>query len=50
MPACWNTLSIVLRDQGVLKFVKYVSKSAKGDRWDVVGSWRVEGGDEDDES
>ena len=50
MPACWNTLSIVLRDQGVLKFVKYVSKSAKGDRWDVVAAWRVEGGDEDDDS
>jgi len=41
MPACWNTLSIVLRDKGVLKFVKYVSQSAKGDRWDVIGEWKV---------
>lgn len=40
-PASWNTLSIVLRDQGTLKFVKYVSKSARGDRWDVTGEWRV---------
>jgi len=46
MPACWNTLSIVLRDKGVLKFVKYVSRSAKGDRWDVISEFKVT--DEDD--
>lgn len=40
-PASWNTLSIVLRDQGTLKFVKYVSKSARGDRWDITGEWKV---------
>lgn len=49
--ASWNTLSIVLRDNGVLKFVKYVSKSAKGDRWDVTGTYEVadEDGDGDDD-
>lgn len=41
MPASWNKMSIVLRDSGVLKFVKYVSKNAKGDRWDVNGSFGV---------
>merc|ERR1712093_410066 len=41
MPASWNKLSIVLRDSGVLKFVKYVSKNAKGDRWDVNASFGV---------
>jgi Rps23 Pro-64 3,4-dihydroxylase Tpa1-like proline 4-hydroxylase len=41
MPASWNKMSIVLRDSGVLKFVKYVSKSAKGDRWDIGGSFGV---------
>ena len=41
MPANWNNLNIVLRDAGVLRFVKYVSKSAKGDRWDLVGSFTV---------
>lgn len=41
MPAAWNRFSIVLRDSGVLKFVKYVSQSAKGDRWDIVGEWGV---------
>lgn len=41
MPASWNKMSIVLRDSGVLKFVKYVSKSAKGDRWDINGSFGV---------
>ena len=52
MAAGWNRLSIVLRDRGVLKFVKYVSAAAKGDRWDVVGEFGVmdEGDDlEDDE-
>ncbi|KAK2629433.1 hypothetical protein QTJ16_000253 [Diplocarpon rosae] len=39
MPASWNKMSIVLRDSGVLKFVKYVSKNAKGDRWDVCGTF-----------
>lgn len=45
--ASWNSLSIVLRDNGVLKFVKYISRSAKGDRWDVTGTYEV--ADEDDE-
>jgi prolyl 3-hydroxylase /prolyl 3,4-dihydroxylase len=48
MPASWNKMSIVLRDSGVLKFVKYVSRNAKGDRWDVSGSFGVLL-DEDDE-
>lgn len=40
-PASWNKLSIVLRDAGVLKFVKYVSQNAKGDRWDISASFGV---------
>jgi hypothetical protein len=47
MPASWNTLSIVLRDQGLLRFVKYVSESAKGDRWDVVGAYSIVEDDDD---
>lgn len=39
MGAVWNRLSIVLRDGGLLKFVKYISRGAEGDRWDIVGSW-----------
>ncbi|KAL8926883.1 MAG: hypothetical protein Q9208_002692 [Pyrenodesmia sp. 3 TL-2023] len=41
MPACWNTLGIVLRDKGVMRFVKYVSQQAPGDRWDIVGEFGV---------
>lgn len=48
-PAAWNNLAIVLRDRGVLRFTKYVSKSAKGDRWDVCAEYGVEFGDDDDE-
>jgi Rps23 Pro-64 3,4-dihydroxylase Tpa1-like proline 4-hydroxylase len=47
MSASWNKMSIVLRDSGVLKFVKYVSKSAKGDRWDISGSFGVKEVDDD---
>ncbi|KAI7058353.1 hypothetical protein KC339_g17655 [Hortaea werneckii] len=41
-PASWNTLSVVLRDQGTLKFVKYVSGKAEGGRWDFTGAFGVE--------
>ncbi|KAM0749535.1 hypothetical protein T439DRAFT_315803 [Meredithblackwellia eburnea MCA 4105] len=37
----WNTLTLVLRDPGVLKFVKYVSARAPGSRWDIGGEWEV---------
>ena len=48
-PAGWNQLAVVLRDRGVLRFTKYVSKSAKGDRWDVCGEYGVRFGDDEDE-
>ena len=48
MPAGWNKLGIVLRDKGTMRFVKYVSRSAKGDRWDVFGELEIEDNDEDD--
>ncbi|KAL4952700.1 Oxoglutarate and iron-dependent oxygenase degradation C-term-domain-containing protein [Aspergillus filifer] len=47
--AGWNRLSIVLRDSGTLKFVKYVSEAAKGDRWDLTGECGVVFGEGDDE-
>lgn len=47
--AGWNRLSIVLRDSGTLKFVKYVSAAAKGDRWDITGDIGVEFDDEEDD-
>ncbi|KAL8279081.1 hypothetical protein RQP46_008539 [Phenoliferia psychrophenolica] len=37
----WNTLNLVLRDPGVIKFVKYLSAKAPGSRWDVGGEWEV---------
>jgi hypothetical protein len=30
----------------VLRFTKYVSRSAKGDRWDVCGEYGVEFGED----
>ncbi|KAK5736528.1 putative component of NuA3 histone acetyltransferase complex [Elasticomyces elasticus] len=47
-PAGWNTMSIVLRDQGTMRFVKYVSKAAKGDRWDFTGVYEVTAEEEED--
>lgn len=49
MPAGWNKLGIVLRDKGVLRFVKYVSARAKGDRWDIYGEYDVVSQDDDDD-
>ncbi|KAF3481873.1 uncharacterized protein GIQ15_04632 [Arthroderma uncinatum] len=49
MAAGWNRMSIVLRDQGPLKFVKYVSRAAKGGRWDVTGEIDVQYDEDEDE-
>ena len=48
-PASWNVLTIVLRDKGTMRFVKYVSRGAPGDRWDISCSWQVTGSLEEDE-
>ncbi|EHK17430.1 uncharacterized protein TRIVIDRAFT_173105 [Trichoderma virens Gv29-8] len=47
--AAWNKMTLVLRDSGALKFVKYVSKKANGDRWDISGVFEVEEQDDDGE-
>lgn len=49
MAAGWNQLGIVLRDCGTMRFVKYVSRQAKGDRWDVWGEFEVEEQESDNE-
>ena len=46
--AAWNKMTIVLRDSGALKFVKYVSRRARGDRWDISGVFEVEEPDDED--
>ncbi|KAM3428282.1 hypothetical protein NHJ13734_008657 [Beauveria thailandica] len=46
--ASWNRLTLVLRDSGTLKFTKYVSRKAQGDRWDIWGLFDIE--DEGDDS
>ena len=47
--AAWNKMTLVLRDSGTLKFVKYVSRRANGDRWDIAGTYGVEEQDDDEE-
>ena len=37
----FNKFLLVLRDPGVMRFVKYLSNSAEGSRWDVCGEWDV---------
>ena len=49
MPAGWNRLGIVLRDKGTMRFVKYVSRMAKGDRWDVTGEFEILDEESDEE-
>ena len=45
----YNRLLLVLRDERVMRFVKYVSAAAEGSRWDVCGEYEVGMVQEDDE-
>ncbi|KAG2013135.1 nuclear protein [Coprinopsis cinerea AmutBmut pab1-1] len=45
----FNRLLLVLRDERVMRFVKYVSAAAEGSRWDVCGEYEVGMIQEDDE-
>ena len=37
----FNKLLLVLRDERVMRFVKYVSAAAPGSRWDICGEYEV---------
>ena len=39
--ACNNTLNLVMRDEGVMRFVKYVSAAAPGSRWDIAVEYEI---------
>ncbi|KAF4575257.1 hypothetical protein EYR40_005007 [Pleurotus pulmonarius] len=45
----FNRLLLVLRDERVMRFVKYVSAAAEGSRWDVCGEYEVGMIQEEDE-
>ncbi|KAG6854364.1 hypothetical protein C0991_007869 [Blastosporella zonata] len=45
----FNRLLLVLRDERVMRFVKYVSAAAEGSRWDVCGEYEVGMVDDDDD-
>ncbi|KAF8638615.1 hypothetical protein AX17_002156 [Amanita inopinata Kibby_2008] len=45
----FNRLLLVLRDERVMRFVKYVSAAADGSRWDVCGEYEIGMVQEDDE-
>lgn len=37
----FNTLNLVLRDEGLMRFIKYVSASAPGSRWDIAAEYSL---------
>lgn len=37
----FNRLLLVLRDERVMRFVKYVSAAAESSRWDVCGEYEI---------
>ncbi|CAO1618696.1 unnamed protein product [Sympodiomycopsis kandeliae] len=45
----FNTLSVALRDEGVLHFVKYLGCAAGGSRWDLVAEFGVGAVEADDD-
>lgn len=49
MGPSFNRLSLVLRDPGVMRFVKYLSANAPGSRWDIDAEWEVGMMEEDEE-
>jgi prolyl 3-hydroxylase /prolyl 3,4-dihydroxylase len=44
-----NTLSLVYRDPGTMRFVKYVGSKAPSSRWDVAMEYVVSADDDDDD-
>lgn len=48
--AAFNSVSIVLRDEGLMKFVKYVSAIAPGSRWDIAAVMLPYDDDSDDDA
>ena len=49
LPVSFNKLLLVLRDPGVMRFVKYLGNGAEGSRWDVGGEWEVGVMEEEDD-
>ncbi|TPX72326.1 hypothetical protein SpCBS45565_g00609 [Spizellomyces sp. 'palustris'] len=45
--AGWNVLTLVMRDEGLMKFIKYISARAPGSRWDVAFEYELP--DQEDE-
>jgi len=37
----FNTLSLVMRDKGLMRFVKYVNSTAAGCRWDITTEYKI---------
>ena len=46
----FNTLTLTLRDDGTMRFIKYVSSSAPSNRFDIATSYSVEYSDDEDET
>ncbi|CUM62719.1 uncharacterized protein PRCAT00000275001 [Priceomyces carsonii] len=46
----WNSLTLMLKDPSVLKFIKYVSINSKGSRWDVSCQWNIKEANASDNS
>lgn len=49
LPAGCNELSLVLRDEGVMRFIKYVSARAPGSRWDLSFEYDLPEEEEDED-
>lgn len=49
LSAASNSLSLVLRDEGIMKFIKYVSANAPGSRWDISTEFAIVPSNDDDE-
>ena len=49
LPATRNCLNLVLCNEGVMRFTKYVSAMAPGSRWDILNEYEITPEDDDDD-
>mmetsp|Transcript_11634 Transcript_11634/g.29619 ORF Transcript_11634/g.29619 Transcript_11634/m.29619 type:complete len:580 (+) Transcript_11634:194-1933(+) len=49
LPATGNCLNLVLCNEGVMRFTKYISADAGGSRWDILNEYQITTEDDDDE-
>ena len=49
LPATRNCLNLVLCNEGVMRFTKYISATAPGSRWDIMNEYEITPDDDEED-